>query len=56
MTIVEELCKTWIISETRAEVLVRKYPTLTAEEIAQEEALEEQVWMDDEDIARESYE
>lgn len=54
MTIVEQLCKTWIVSEARATVLVTKHPSLTADEIAAEEALEEQVWMEPEDYGRES--
>lgn len=49
MDLSTELTLHYEISEDRAQQLIRRYPTLTAEQIAEEEGLEEAVYVETED-------
>ena len=56
---IEYLVQHYVVSEERAKALCEKHkvtgdPIAAGEHVAEEEALDPQVWVEDEDIARES--
>lgn len=50
------LVNTYVVSEERAKDLIEKHPGRDLDDIADDEGLDHQIWMDEEDIARENCE